>query len=166
MYGHKVVKSTQATRRYNRVSRRIRKTSLVVLGCSTDEMVSRLKHRRSILKMLGIHYLDSYLHQPTFNFIAVVVISFFLCWAPFHTQRLMYVLQHYRSHILRLSVPTKSYFLVRINWFTDEVYYAVNEKLFYVTGMFLYLNATVNPIVNHPNPNMIQLSSVHPCLDL
>ena len=48
--------------------------------------------------------------------------------------------------------------LVRINWFTDEVYYAVNEKLFYVPGMFLYLNATVNPIVNHPDPTMIKLS--------
>ena len=34
-----------------------------------------------------------------------------------------------------------------MNWFSDEVYYAVNEKLFYVTGLFLYLNATINPIV-------------------
>lgn len=39
----------------------------------------------------------------------------------------------------------KSYF--RLNWFSDEMYYAVNEKLFYVTGLCLYLNATINPIV-------------------
>ena len=28
---------------------------------------------------------------------AVVVVCFFVCWAPFHTQRLLYVLQHHRS---------------------------------------------------------------------
>ena len=55
--------------------------------------------------------------------------------------------------------------LVRINWFTDEVYYAVNEKLFYVTGMFLYLNATVNPIVNQTDLNQDD-QTVKPCLDL
>ena len=39
------------------------------------------------------------------------------------------------------------------------MYYAVNEKLFYVTGLSLYLNATINPIVirDYLNP-MYQLS--------
>ena len=62
---------------------------------------------------------------------------------------------------LRFSVQTKLYFS-RINCFTDEVYYAVNEKLFYVTGMFLYLNATVNPIVSQKELIII----LKLCLDL
>ena len=41
-----------------------------------------------------------------------------------------------------------------MNWFSDEVYYAVNEKLFYVTGLFLYLNATINPIVMNQKSNI------------
>ena len=36
---------------------------------------------------------------------------------------------------------------VRWNLISDELYYAVNEKMFYVTGMFLYLNSTINPII-------------------
>ena len=35
---------------------------------------------------------------------------------------------------------------IRLNWVT-EIYYAINEKLFYVTGIFFYLNATINPII-------------------
>ena len=27
------------------------------------------------------------------------------------------------------------------------MYYAINEKLFYITGMFFYINATINPII-------------------
>ena len=36
---------------------------------------------------------------------------------------------------------------IRLNWVTDEIYYAINEKLFYITGIFFYLNATINPII-------------------
>ena len=42
----------------------------------------------------------------------------------------------------------KSFFiLIRLNWVSDEIYYAINEKLFYITGIFFYLNATINPII-------------------
>ena len=37
--------------------------------------------------------------------------------------------------------------IFRLNWISDEVYYAINEKLFYITGMFFYINATINPII-------------------
>ena len=84
---------------YLALFQRIRQTSLVVLGFSRTEMESRLRNRRSILKMLG-----NFLPSDRISFIssrsAVVVFSFFLCWAPFHAQRLMYVLQHYRYNLL------------------------------------------------------------------
>ena len=37
--------------------------------------------------------------------------------------------------------------IFRLNWISDEMYYAINEKLFYITGMFFYINATINPII-------------------
>lgn len=79
--------------------------------------------------------------------LASVVLCFFISLAPFHTQRLLYVLQDYRL-INELNILWKSLFiLIRLNWVSDEIYYAINEKLFYITGIFFYLNATINPII-------------------
>jgi hypothetical protein len=57
-------------------------------------------------------------------FIAAVVIAFFLCWAPFHAQRLLYVyLRESPSYILH------------------------NEWIYHLTGCFYYFSSTVNPIL-------------------
>lgn len=53
-----------------------------------------------------------------------VVIGFFICFAPFHAQRLLYV---YGKHL-----PN---------------YQDINEKMFYITGCFYYFSATINPIL-------------------
>lgn len=55
---------------------------------------------------------------------AAVVIAFFLCWAPFHTQRLLYL------------------------YAKDSPYYPqVNELLYTIAGCFYYFSSTVNPIL-------------------
>ncbi|NP_001127725.1 neuropeptides capa receptor-like [Bombyx mandarina] len=56
--------------------------------------------------------------------LAAVVIAFFVCWAPFHFQRLFYIYGTGASH-----------------------YHIINEYLFYVAGAFYYVSATVNPIL-------------------
>merc|ERR1711915_84969 len=99
---------------YTKMGLKIHKTSSKNIGQSRPESQKGQQNTKSILNML-----------------AVVVFSFFLCWAPFHTQRLLYVVHFkYRLHLM-----------------TDEVFYAVNEKLFYITGIFLYLSSTINPII-------------------
>ena len=40
-----------------------------------------------------------------------------------------------------------NFFIFRWNVISEELYYSINEKLFYVAGMFLYLNSTINPII-------------------
>ncbi|XP_068622893.1 neuropeptides capa receptor [Battus philenor] len=56
--------------------------------------------------------------------LAAVVIAFYVCWAPFHFQRLFFI------------YGTGS-----------KYYHAINESLFNVAGVCYYISATVNPIL-------------------
>ena len=55
---------------------------------------------------------------------AVVVAAFFICWLPFHAQRLGYV------------------YFVNTGW-----YRTANEYFFYLCGICYYVSSTINPIV-------------------
>nr|XP_050850076.1 neuropeptides capa receptor-like isoform X1 [Vespula vulgaris] len=62
--------------------------------------------------------------KSTIRMLSVVVIMFFLCWAPFHTQRLLYV------------------------YAKDCDYYPdLNEWLYILSGCLYYFSTTVNPIL-------------------
>ncbi|KAL1459937.1 hypothetical protein WDU94_011882 [Cyamophila willieti] len=63
-----------------------------------------------------VNYLD-------FPHVAVVS-TFFLCWAPFHTQRLIFL---YGQQV--------------------EYFQSINEWLFLYSGVFYYVSSTVNPIL-------------------
>lgn len=55
---------------------------------------------------------------------AAVVVAFFVCWAPFHVQRLFYI---YGNNLPKFHV--------------------INEHLFNIAGALYYVSATVNPIL-------------------
>ncbi|XP_066998582.2 neuropeptides capa receptor isoform X1 [Anabrus simplex] len=74
---------------------------------SIHRQIKKNQSRKSIVRML-----------------AAVVVAFFLCWAPFHLQRLLYI--HGKG------CPN---------------FREINEWLFYITGCFYYLSSTVNPIL-------------------
>lgn len=57
-------------------------------------------------------------------FTAAVVITFFLCWAPFHAQRLLYLYAN--------DFPN---------------FPEINEWMYYIAGIFYYVSSTVNPIL-------------------
>ena len=37
--------------------------------------------------------------------------------------------------------------IARFDFISEETYYVSNENLMYITGVFLYLNSTINPII-------------------
>ncbi|KAH8030994.1 hypothetical protein HPB51_012462 [Rhipicephalus microplus] len=65
--------------------------------------------------------------RPVHRMLVAVVIAFFVCWAPFHTQRLLVV---YVS-------PTQWTMGLR----------TLNEVLYYTAGCLYYFSATINPIL-------------------
>ncbi|CAG9862663.1 unnamed protein product [Phyllotreta striolata] len=60
--------------------------------------------------------------------LVAVVVAFFICWAPFHLQRLTSIYQK----------PTEE---------TKEAHMKFYAILTYISGIFYYLSATVNPIL-------------------
>jgi hypothetical protein len=59
-------------------------------------------------------------------FSVFVVLSFFICWAPYHCQRLLTV----------SMTEQRSLFMMRIL-----------EYLYYISGVSIYISSTINPIL-------------------
>ncbi|KAK6629883.1 hypothetical protein RUM43_003704 [Polyplax serrata] len=59
-----------------------------------------------------------------------VVVGFFICWAPFHAQRLVAMYGHLDEH------PSKTVYVVYI-------------FLTYISGVLYYLSTTINPLLYH-----------------
>ena len=68
------------------------------------------------------------IHELKPNFLVVVVVAFFLCWIPFHSQRLLFV-------VVTLFG----------NW-TSSLQ-QVQHILFMISGVAYYFNSILNPIL-------------------
>lgn len=90
-----------------------------------------LKIRRSTKETLG-PIQDSYVHndhqvqsrKSVIKMLIAVVIMFFVCWAPFHAQRLLYIYAQ-----------------------QSDYYPDLNEWLYILSGCLYYFSATGNPIL-------------------
>ncbi|XP_052749799.1 neuropeptides capa receptor-like [Galleria mellonella] len=90
-----------------RTTRVSKKSKLGLLNGQVHGETRQAKSRKTIIRML-----------------AAVVIAFFVCWAPFHVQRLFFI---YGENL--------------------QQFHVINEHLFNVAGALYYVSATVNPIL-------------------
>ncbi|KAG8185710.1 hypothetical protein JTE90_000699 [Oedothorax gibbosus] len=77
----------------------------------SEQQRARIRSRMVVIKML-----------------MTVVIAFFVCWAPYHSQRLLFL-----------------YVSLYGEW--TETLRKVNQDLFSLAGCFYYFNSTINPIL-------------------
>lgn len=77
----------------------------------------------------------TYLNANLYYVTAAVVIAFFICWAPFHAQRLIYIYGQNSTH-----------------------YLTINEWMFYITGLLYYVSSTVNPILYNVMSNRYRVA--------
>ncbi|XP_034836675.2 neuropeptides capa receptor-like [Maniola hyperantus] len=83
------------------------KTKIGLFKDHVDGESRQAKSRKAVIRML-----------------VAVVIAFFVCWAPFHVQRLFF-----------------------IYGYDHPQFHVINEHLFNVAGALYYVSATVNPIL-------------------
>lgn len=89
----------------------------------------RARSRQSVTKELGIHpnlmsAKQAKSRRAIIKMLAVVVVTFFISWAPFHAQRVV--------------------FIYGKNWQNFEF---INKFLFTTSGFFYYFACTINPII-------------------
>ncbi|GIX85802.1 neuropeptides capa receptor [Caerostris darwini] len=92
-------------------SRNLHRSTSESAQCRAERERSKARSRRVVIRML-----------------AAVVIAFFVCWAPFHAQRLLFL-----------------YVTLYGEW-TDTLKH-INQNLFTLAGCFYYFNSTINPIL-------------------
>ncbi|KFM79479.1 Neuropeptides capa receptor, partial [Stegodyphus mimosarum] len=92
-------------------SRNLHRSTSESAQCRAERERSKARSRRMVVRML-----------------VAVVIAFFVCWAPFHAQRLLFL-----------------YVSLYSTW-TDTLR-LINQNLFTLAGCFYYFNSTINPIL-------------------
>ncbi|XP_039295162.1 neuropeptides capa receptor-like [Nilaparvata lugens] len=98
---------------------------IIVLLYVRIRRVVRDRNRHSIVNsVLGENYHNK-ARKSVIRMLTAVVVTFFLCWAPFHLQRVLYI-----------YVPNSA-----------PYWYEINEWLYYITGCFYYFSSTVNPFL-------------------
>lgn len=100
---------------------------VVLYVCMAVKIQSRSK--QSVTKKLGIqsstvNAKQVKSHRAIIKMLAAVVLTFFISWAPFHAQRVI--------------------FMYGANWQNFE---SINNFLFTTSGFFYYIACTINPII-------------------
>lgn len=103
--------------------------------------------KKTVIRMLGKYNPSDNKHSlQGFLFPVAVVVAFFICWIPFHSQRLMFVVVTlYREWTVGLQQATYFFqtFCLRHQRNCDQA----QHVLFMVSGVFYYFNSILNPIL-------------------
>lgn len=100
---------------------------IVMYVCIANTLKSRVRH--GIGERFGRFSMAAAsrqlrVHSSIIRMLIVIVITFFISWAPFHAQRLVFVYgQHWTNYI------------------------EINEFLYTFSGCFYYLSCAINPII-------------------
>ncbi|XP_014246738.1 pyrokinin-1 receptor-like isoform X2 [Cimex lectularius] len=119
-----VVPMTLITVLYALIGLRLRKSALLTRNSGS---FGRTESGR---KGGGAHRQSS---QRVLKMLVAVVVAFFICWAPFHAQRLVAI--YFSSS--------------EENWPTSELVMDVYSVVTYISGILYYLSTTINPILYH-----------------
>ncbi|CAO1403369.1 unnamed protein product [Diamesa serratosioi] len=103
---------------------------LILYGRMGLKIRSRTRHTAALGVQMPVsnqgESRQSQSRRAIIRMLAAVVITFFVCWAPFHAQRLLYL---YRD-----KIETKSFKIL-------------NQWVFAVSGWLYYVSCTINPIL-------------------
>lgn len=100
---------------------------IVMYVCIANKLNGRAQHRinENFGKVsIAAAHRKLKMHSSIIRMLIVIVITFFISWAPFHAQRLVYV---HGKHWLN--------------------YININEFLFTTAGCFYYLSCALNPLI-------------------
>ncbi|XP_059140541.1 pyrokinin-1 receptor-like, partial [Physella acuta] len=86
----------------------------------TDQFANGKKNKQAVLSAVKTR-------NAVLKMLVAVVIAFFICWAPFHTQRL-----------LTIYIPTDAW--------TDTMM-TIQTNIFYTSGVLYFFSSTINPIL-------------------
>ncbi|XP_017796506.1 PREDICTED: neuromedin-U receptor 2-like [Habropoda laboriosa] len=117
-----VVPMTIITVLYILIAIKLRRSRLLTASTKRNHLPGGLNHSDSGRGKTAAQ-------KNVIRMLVAVVVAFFICWAPFHAQRLLAV--YARS---RKPVPEKALVVVY-------------TTLTYVSGVFYYLSTTVNPLL-------------------
>lgn len=108
-----------------------------------------IKGQSRVVRMLGESSQDYQwtLNSHRFSFAVAVVVTFFLCWAPFHAQRIMAIYG---------KIMDKSFQ-------SDDLFMRVYVALTYISGISYFLSTCINPflynIMSHKFRNASKVSA-------
>lgn len=108
----------------------------------------KLRKSNSIKRSRGRGSTDSCRHNPSrssrrvVKMLVAVVIAFFICWAPFHVQRLIAIYGTNPDHITSNSKNIAFLYVL----------------MTYISGVFYYMSTTINPILYNIMSNKFRVA--------
>ncbi|KAI8422435.1 hypothetical protein MSG28_006275 [Choristoneura fumiferana] len=111
---------------YSMIGLRLRKSDI------GKEMAGQKELNRNMRFTSKVRRKQSQSTKRVVKMLVAVVVAFFVCWAPFHAQRLVAIYGTNEHHLPKSRLLLQAYTI-----------------LTYISGVFYYFSTTINPILYH-----------------